>query len=230
MNIIEKSIEIVKDVFSSLIYEISCKLQEWQIRCEIIKEKKKYVGRLESNELLYVPEEPDKELALRMVSYLKEHFPNGIETKLQELSIDERKDLICEIVEDTVELFDIDPVSFEIMYPTSREAFFACGCGFYKKSENLLCLNGAYLMDERLELVKEQIYTIFHELKHARQFAAIANEKNYGYSEEIIDAWKYNTIVYILPYESDEAYRKQALERDAFGFENYLRELFTNNS
>lgn len=229
MNFIERIFETVKNAFSDLAEAISCKIREWQSRREIAKEKARYKGRLIGSEIQYEPEEPDKELALRVISYLQKRFPNGIESKIQEISIDERRDLLCQIVEEAEQIFDVDSVNFEILYPTSAEEFYAYGCGFYNRSQNLLCLNGAYLMDEHIELVEEQIYTIFHELKHVRQYAAIAHERDYGYSEEILDAWKYNVVVYILPTESDEAYRKQALERDAFGFENYVREMFETN-
>jgi len=229
MNFIERIFETVRNAFSDLAEVISCKIREWQARCEIAKGKKRYIGHLTGSEIQYEPEEPDKELALRVVSYLQKRFPNGIESKIQEISIDERKDLICQIVEEVEQIFEVEPVNFEILYPTTAEEFYAYGCGFYNRSENLLCLNGAYLMDEHIELVEEQIYTIFHELKHARQYAAIAHERDYGYSEDILEAWKYNVVVYIRPNENDEAYRKQALERDAFGFENYVREIFETN-
>lgn len=230
MNFIQKIVETVKNAFSDLVNEISCKIKEWQARREIAKEKGRYIDRLTGSEIQYEPEEPDKELALRVVSYLKERFPNGIESKIQEISIDERKDLMCQIVEEAEKIFEVDSVNFEILYPTTAEEFYAYGCGFYNRSENLLCLNGAYLMDEHIELVEEQIYTIFHELKHARQYVAMAQEREYGYSKEILETWKYNLVVYIRPNESDEAYRKQALERDAFGFENYVRDLFTTSN
>ena len=230
MNFIQRIVETVKNAFSDLVNEISCRIKEWQTRREIAKEKKGYIGRLTGSEIQYEPEEPDKELALRVVSYLRERFPDGIESKLQELSIDERKDLMCQIIEEAEKIFEVDSVNFEILYPTTVEEFYAYGCGFYNRKENLLCLNGAYLEDDHVELVEEQIYTIFHELKHVRQYAAIEQEREYGYSEEILYAWKYNLVVYIRPDESDEAYRKQALERDAFGFENYVRELYTQSN
>jgi hypothetical protein len=72
-------------------------------------------------------------------------------------------------------------------------------------------------------LIEEQIYTIFHELKHARQWAAVLGEKDYGYSDELLQKWGENMQNYIPPYESDEAYRKQPMELDTFGFESILK-------
>ena len=105
MNFIQRIVETVKNAFSDLVNEISCRIKEWQTRREIAKEKKGYIGRLTGSEIQYEPEEPDKELALRVVSYLRERFPDGIESKLQELSIDERKDLMCQIIEEAEKIF-----------------------------------------------------------------------------------------------------------------------------
>ena len=230
MNFIERIVESVKNAFSDLISEISSRFREWKIRQEINKEKRKYAGYLISSEIQYVPEEPDKLLALQVVSFLNERFPNGIEAKLQEISVEERKDLLCQVVEEAEKIFEIEPVNFEIKHPSDIKEFLELGCGSYNKAKNLLCLNGSFVESESIELVEEQIYTIIHELKHARQYSAIEEEKDYGYSEETIIDWRYNAIVYIRQEVCDEAYRKQALENDAFGFENYVRELFTANN
>ena len=117
-----------------------------------------------------------------------------------------------------------------IVYPTTEEENMKYGCGFYNRKDNLLCINGVYLYSGDTELIKEQIFTIFHELKHARQWAAIEDRKDYGYSEELIQVWEQNMRNYISPYESDEAYRKQPVELDTFGFEERLKEgYYTNN-
>ena len=81
----------------------------------------------------YVESHPD-------ITYeqLRERFPDGIESKLQELSIDERKDLMCQIIEEAEKIFEVDSVNFEILYPTPVEEFYAYGCGFYNRKDNLL--------------------------------------------------------------------------------------------
>ena len=78
MNFIQRIVETVKNAFSDLVNEISCRIKEWQTRREIAKEKKGYIGRLTGSEIQYEPEEPDKELALRVVSYLRERFPDSL--------------------------------------------------------------------------------------------------------------------------------------------------------
>ena len=68
-----------------------------------------------------------------------------------------------------------------------------------------------------------RIYTIFHELIHARQYEAALTRNDHGYSREQCLEWAYNFRNYIDPEENDEAYRKQPLERDAYGFVALMR-------
>lgn len=230
MNFIERVVETVKDTFYDLVEALSNRMQVWHIRLTITREKRKYIGLLTESEIQYEPEAPDIELALRVAAYLRQKFPDGIQARLQDLTVEERKELICQIVEDAEKLFEVPPVNFEISYPTSSEDFLASCCGFYNRQHNLLSLNGALLMSEDVKWVEEQIYTIFHEMKHVRQYVAIEGLIDYDYSEELLRAWRYNSIVYIRPHESDESYRKQAMENDAFGIEDYIRKLMTKEN
>lgn len=226
MTVFEEIVDSIVEFFSSMMDNFACRFHNWQMRRDYVKEKKKYKDALIGSEIQYEPEEPDKHLALRVVSYLEYKFPNGIQNHLLQLSVDERKKLMNEIVEDAARLFDVEPVNFRILYPTNEEEFHIFGCGFYSKNDNLLCINGAYILNDDPAFTEEQIFTVFHELQHARQFAAMDRERDYGYSEELVNEWRYNIVVYIHSSECDEAYRKQAIERSSFGVERMIRDMY----
>ena len=100
-------------------------------------------------------------------------------------------------------------------------------CGYYSHSDRSLHINAALILSGKPQLIEEQVYTIFHELKHARQWAAVEGKlndvKDYGYSDEQIRIWAENFDHYIPISVSDELYRKQPVESDAFGFETILK-------
>lgn len=230
MGFILSAIENVKDFFSSILNKIRERSNAWNEHRQRLRERSDYIRQIEQFESTYCPEEPDQKLALRVQQYLEEKFPNGIEERLSQMSVDELPDFFIEIEKEAEEIMDVTTEETVIVYPTTEEENMKYGCGFYNRKDNLLCINGVYLYSGDTELIKEQIFTIFHELKHARQWAAIEHRKDYGYSEELIQVWEQNMRNYISPYESDEAYRKQPVELDTFGFEEQLKEgYYTNN-
>lgn len=224
MGFFSRTYEAISDWVEGLIYRITGRSEEWRLKREVIREKRRYIGHLLNSEIQYEPEEPDRQLALQAAVYLKTKFPNGIQETIAEMSVDERMRLFEELAEDVRDLFEVDKIQFEIVTPETEEEFRSMGLGFYYNSEKLLCLNGACIQCDNPGLWEEQVYTIFHEMKHARQYAAVSKTHDYGYSEDLLETWKYNMVVYISPAECDEAYRKQALEKDSFGFEDMIRE------
>ena len=213
MGFISSAIEGVKNFISSIMNSISERVNVWNERRQQTRERSSYIRQIENFESTYCPEVPDQELALRVRQYLKEKFPNGIEECLSQMSVDELPDFFMEIEKDA----------------KTEEEIMKYGCGFYNIENNLLCINGAFLYSGNIDLIKEQIFTIFHELKHARQYAAVERKKDYGYSEELMQTWEQNMKNYITYRENDEAYRKQPLEMDTFGFEELLKEYYYTN-
>ena len=61
-----------------------------------------------------------------------------------------------------------------------------------------------------------------------RQWFAIKGEQDYGYSPELLYSWAINwkNENYITFMESDEGYRNQPIEFDAFAFEEQFRYIF----
>lgn len=184
-----------------------------------------YATRLEQMSVKYRPEKPDVELALRCKEYLSGVFPNGISEKVQGMSREELLNLFCQIEKDAEEIMDVS-VSALDFYATDEPP--ANGyCGYYSSSGKSIHLNAVLILSGKPNLVEEMIYTIFHELKHARQWDAmdgyLYKTKDYGYSEKQIKIWMENAANYIPHHVCDELYRKQPLENDAFGFASVVR-------
>lgn len=197
----------------------------WRRKRAYIQQNREYIEQLDKMDAEYRPEKPDVEMALRCKEYLFQEFPNGINEHTQNMSKEELLNLFERIVTDAQQLMDVNIETVDF-YSTDEPP--ACGyCGFYNHSDKSLHINVAFILSEEPQLIEEQVYTIFHELKHARQWAAIEGklngDKNYGYSDEQIKIWAENFNHYIPTCVSDEWYRKQPVESDAFGFETILK-------
>lgn len=180
------------------------------------KVKKKHPG--------YVPTKPDQVSAREAKRYLDNKFPHGIKESMKHTTSEGRVKAIKEVVTEASRILDVNINRVEL-FESTRET--GNVCGFYNRNDNTLHINAYMLMNDRTELAQEQIYTVFHELIHARQWAAVTGKKDYGYSPETLLEWANNFNNYIPCTESDEAYRKQPLERDAFGFEAIIKGEFS---
>ena len=179
-----------------------------------------YIKRLEQMSVKYRPEKLDVELALKCKEYLFGIFPNGISEKVQYMSKEELLNLFRQIEKDAEEIMDvsIDVLDF---YP-GNESPDSRICGYYQNADKSIHLNAAFILSGNPQLVEEMVFIVFHELKHARQWAAmegyVNKTKDYGYSEKQIKIWLENADNYIPSHVCDELYRKQPLENDAYGF------------
>ena len=178
--------------------------------------------QVQETDSTYRPEKPDIELSQKCKDYLSDTFPDGIKEKLKNMSSEERIDFFKAVEKKAEEIMGVhvDTVDF---YQTDEkpDCYY---CGSYCHSDNSFHINADFIVCDDLDLVEEQIYTIFHELKHARQWSAILGEKDYGYSKGQLLLWRENfDDHYIPPAISDELYRKQPVEMDTFGFEAILK-------
>ncbi len=201
------------------------RMQFWRRKRKYIQQNSVYMEQLEKMDAEYHPERPDVKLALRCKEYLSQEFPYGIKERTENMSREELSNLFEKMVEDARQMMDVnlDTVDFY----TSDEAPACDYCGYYSHSDRSLHINAALILSGKPQLIEEQVYTIFHELKHARQWAAVEGKlndvKDYGYSDEQIRIWAENFDHYIPISVSDELYRKQPVESDAFGFETILK-------
>ena len=201
------------------------RIQFWREKREYIQQNSGYIEQLEKMDAEYRPEKPDVEMALRCKEYLSQVFPNGINERTQNMSKEELLSLFESMITDAQQLMDVNVGTVDF-YSTDEPP--TCGyCGYYSHSDRSLHINVAFILSGESKLIEEQVFTIFHELKHARQWAAVEGRlngaKDYGYSDEQIRIWAENFNHYIPTCISDELYRKQPVEFDAFGFETILK-------
>lgn len=168
----------------------------------------------------YKPTYPDQQVARRAKQYIDSKFRNGVKESLRNQSPSERLDTMQQVVRDASEILDVKVDKLEYFEPDKTHSGI---CGYYNREDNSLHLNAYMVTSDHAELAAEQVSTIFHELVHARQWAAVTGQKDYGYPAETLLEWAQNFGNYIPSTESDREYRRQPLERDAFGFEAIIK-------
>lgn len=181
----------------------------------------KYQNEVKRGKLKLKEEQPDVVLQNECVDYIREKFPTGIKEAMHAKSDEERAETLVEIAYEVAEKMGIE-VKVELDIPQSEADMSQMGC--YNWMTNELHINMGYVTCDKPELIAEQVYTVFHELVHARQWAIVSGEKDCGYSDERRMMLAQNFRYYIRPEVSDETYRKQPLEAEAFGLEAKLKE------
>lgn len=168
----------------------------------------------------YRPTKPDQDAAKRSKTFLDNKFSRGVKETLRNQSSEERLETIKEVVHNASQILDVKVNDVEYYVPPKERRY---ECGYFDRSDNTLHVNMEMITSDHVELAQEQIYTIFHELMHARQWVAVTGKKDYGYPPETLIEWANNFQNYISPVEGDREYRRQPLERDAFGFEAIIK-------
>lgn len=223
----------VKEKGKEICERVSERVQVWTDRAERAFDKAKtYVKekiteyKVKKKHPTYVPTKPDQKIARDAKEYLENKFPHGIKESMRNTPSEGRVKVIKEVISAASQILDVEVNKVELFEPTRETGNV---CGFYNRMDNTMHINAYMLLSDRTELAQEQIYTVFHELIHARQWSAVTGKKDYGYSQETLLEWANNFKPenYISPEESDEGYRRQPLERDAFGFEALIKDEFT---
>lgn len=166
----------------------------------------------------YKPDECDRLMHDKCTDLLEHEFPepagqflwSRIDKKMGGMDVEKRKKMMEELVYKAADAMQVklDGIAFEDVK----------GYGFYSARDNRIVISKAYLEIDGEGV--ESIKTIFHELKHAVQYHAIAPNGNiWGYSQETLIAWANNFQYYIQPEMDPEGYFCQPVEVDAFGFE-----------
>lgn len=169
----------------------------------------------------YKPEKIDIELALKCKEYLNVIFPYGIQDKIQEFSKLGLIKLFEKIIVDAAYVMDVNIEKVD--FYNTVEPPHCNWSGYYLDSDKSIHINAYYIYEGTPWEVEWQIYTVFHELKHARQWTAINKRKDYGYSDKLLKLWYDNLCNFITMEENEELYRKQPVEMDSFGFTAMLR-------
>lgn len=201
------------------------RIDKWSYRRKFIQQNQEYIKQVEEADAKYHPERPDVELAQKCKEYLSEVFPYGVESKTQNMSQEELIEFFRQLEKGAEQIMGVNVNAN--FYAAPDQPAINKTCGFYHHETNTLHINAAFILSGDSKLVEEQVYTIFHELKHARQWAAIEgylySTHDFGYSEQQIREWATNFDHYIPNFVDDEWYQKQPLENDAFGFESILK-------
>lgn len=168
-------------------------------------------------------EEADKVALDKAKGVIDKHFPDGT-IDFTQMSTEQRVAKMKEVIQDASEALDVDVNQINWLTPETEEQFTIGGA--YLDDTNYITLNGAYVVLNDTDLHERIVSIVFHELYHARQREAYMFRKDYGYSNERLTEWYVNNLPgnYIQPEVDDEAYRKQPLERDAFRFQNMVRQ------
>ena len=217
-------IRVITEAISRFVQNILNRIDEWRRRSEFICEEERYRTELEQSDKAYHPERVDVILGLKCREYLAAIFPDGIEAKVRNMSNEELLALFRRIEKDAERIMEvqIDVVDF---YTAADMPYCNYG-GYYMDMDNSFHINMVPVYSGDSSCIEYQIYAIFHELKHARQWTAVKGRidgsRDYGYSDELLNEWARNMTVYIPLEESDELYRKQPLEMDSFGFSSIV--------
>lgn len=220
MRFIERITDFFDDVVEQIdewVMQMTEKFYKWSERFA----RNVYTFSIETLSFSYESNSVDEELAHKCQEYIDENFPYGLEWVIRDKTFEERISFIQTTFQEIASIMEVDVEQFEIR-PFNQE--WRSVFGFYNREKNCIWLNDTFLRDLSVpEYTEHLLLTIFHELKHARQYAAVLDQVDYGYSEELLSEWALNMKYYISFQESDEAYRKQPLELDAFGWVDTLK-------
>lgn len=225
-TLIKNMLRTISEAISHFFQNVLKRIEEWSQRARQLDEDNtsRIEYQSEQEEAKYRPEKVDVILGLQCKEYLTEVFPDGIAAKVQNMSNENLLELFQMIEKEAERIMDVhvDDVDF---YSTTEEPYCNYG-GYYQPADNTFHINMTPVYSGNPYCIEYEIYAIFHELKHARQWAAVKGRecggKDYGYSDRQLDEWQQNMLNYITMEENDELYMKQPLEMDSRGFESIV--------
>lgn len=216
-TVVESAVSATVGVLVELYEAFIEKCSSWIARYRHYIEKAEFIDTLENSNPNYVCNPIDEALATKCQTVIDTKMPNGLVHELENLSNEERKEFILELVNSFSEIMGVEIDNIVLFSPHCREDLEILGQ--YDRETNQIFLNDFFISSLEVPQLTEHVtLTILHELKHARQYNAVMGINNYGYDNTLLESWKYDFAFYVCAYESDEAYRKQALELDTFGW------------
>lgn len=156
-------------------------------------------------------------------------FPNGITETIANQSEEERIKTYQEFAIEAAKDMGLDQIVEDIVFYTPQTEEEMSQFGFFSRHNNNLYINMAFIVCDNVELGTEQVFTIYHELEHARQWAAVCAcystppGETFGYPKEKVLEYANNFVYYVTPDENYEDYKTQPVERDAYAFEDELK-------
>ena len=213
---IRRIVNKTKEVFERLIAKARSIIESIDAWIKRVNRHREYIEDVEVSTPTYEPEMVDVRLAEDLKRELEKMVPEGLVAHMQKMTPEERSSFIENILLPFIaSKMSINIDRLEWIENDGRL------CGYYNHTDNVIALNMAFLASDSEKLLTVLMNTIFHECKHARQWAAVEGA-DLGYSQHQINEWKRNFDDYISPRESDEGYYKQPVEEDARGFANSI--------
>jgi len=228
MNILQKLkvrakavLRFVGTAVEELFDRVKERIKTWYARYKYFVEKENYIEITKDSQSDYVVNQQDKLLADECQAYIDKALPSGLTEALEPLSDSDRIEFVRGFVQDLSEVMGVDIHEVRFFSPSCPEE--ASCLGMYDPEEKSIVLNALFIFNlEEPKATEYMTRTILHELKHARQYAAIEGENDFGYDKDVLDTWRYNFAYYIRSEECDEAYRKQPVEVDADGWSSLI--------
>lgn len=136
-------------------------------------------------------------------------------------SIDERKQILQDYMDEVIEIYDLQDVKSNIVWDSNATyTTQSITWGYYTHGKHTVTLNEQALADNIGNWKSYELQqTVAHELRHAYQHEAINHPTDYMVSQETIDIWEKNFDNYISSSTDYQKYRKQPVEVDARDFE-----------
>lgn len=241
MGFLTKTWEIIKTTCHSILDALMGRRDEWQDKLDELEHQEEstleqegdpfdsggtdmpdgseYSDEKVTEELksdVYQINSVDIELRDKCIEYIKQKFPNGFTYYYENSTVDERLQLLRTMTYELAEIYEVKLYEVDL-YTTDGNSPGRC-LGCYSPNQNTVRINIHFLFLDNIKWTKEAFLTIFHELKHARQWHAVNDWHNYGYNPGLVYAWAINFNNYSDGDDCYEDYRKQPIESDAFGF------------
>ena len=168
----------------------------------------------------FAPSDFDQELIEKSKAILRKQFPQGAVNTLQNLSPEERVERMKKLAAEIAVCYDIDISLLEFL---TTEQLKERGQspntgGYYCDSDQRVVINADLLYCNDLTMLREAVYTMFHECRHAFQHKAVAQAGFGGVDPQRVEQWKVNFVHYISPDLDPYGYYYQDVEFDARNF------------
>lgn len=169
--------------------------------------------------------EEDKRLIEQNRELMKEFFPSGIEDGFKGLTLEQRVEMMKNLIERANDLYGVEVDTIAFM-PAAKIG--ECTLGFFDRDNNAIAVNLDILASNEAAVMQAIVATVFHELRHALQYRAVTDASfNYG-TEEQRRLWALNFVEgnYISPEIDFALYQRQVVEADARQIAEHIVENF----
>lgn len=158
--------------------------------------------------------EEDKRLIEQNRALMKEFFPNGIEDGFKGLTLEQRVEMMKNLIERANELYGTEVGTIAFL---PAEKIGECTLGYFQHDSNTIAVNLDVLAANEPAVMQAIVATVFHELRHALQYKAVTDPSFAYGTEEQRRLWALNFMEgnYISPEVDFALYQKQVVEADA---------------